>query len=529
MAVYQISRIQIRRGKKNEGTGMPQLAGGELAWAIDTQELYIGSGSVSDGAPAVGNTKILTEYDNILDLAEQYQYKSNNADIQTGTDANYPVRRTLQDRLDDRVSAAAYGIVADETDQAEKIQNAIDNLFLNPANVSETSSRVILEFAPGTYVINQTIYIPSNTTILGSGIEKTVFAFTGTGPVFEFINDTSSPLDRNTVDGIEYNYQPKFISMKNFSVTTIDVAEILRLYSVRDSQFENIRATGTWESADGNESGSIGLGLYAFSNSVTCQRNKFVNVTADGFCYGVYSKTDIFNNTFDDCKFQNAQYGIAFGIGTNGSSTGEVYGPRKNIIKNCLFETIDRQGIIVDTGYGNRSRGNTFIDVGNDGGGNSNNTYSQITFTQPGNTSNQDNFDRAIDLASDNWTDPYLAEVEGSVFRSDFETKQINITQSPTPVEAFRIPVNKNTGIIINYVFKSTAYDQMRSGKLTVAVDYANSTIQLVDDFEYTGTIGEEENLMFSSSLVDDNIIIYYANDNVGDSATLTYTHSTLS
>ena len=60
MAVVQISRIQLRRGKEESGTGVPVLASGELAWAVDTQNLYIGSGSVGEGAPAVGNVKILT-------------------------------------------------------------------------------------------------------------------------------------------------------------------------------------------------------------------------------------------------------------------------------------------------------------------------------------------------------------------------------------------------------------------------------------------------------------------------------------
>ena len=60
MAVVQISRIQNRRGKKFSQTGFPQLASGELGWAIDTQELYIGNGSVSEGAPAVVNTKLIT-------------------------------------------------------------------------------------------------------------------------------------------------------------------------------------------------------------------------------------------------------------------------------------------------------------------------------------------------------------------------------------------------------------------------------------------------------------------------------------
>ena len=65
MAIVQISRIQIRRGQKNVGSGVPQLAGGELGWAVDTRELYIGNGSVSEGSPAVGNSKILTEHDNL--------------------------------------------------------------------------------------------------------------------------------------------------------------------------------------------------------------------------------------------------------------------------------------------------------------------------------------------------------------------------------------------------------------------------------------------------------------------------------
>ena len=59
MAVVQISRIQVRRGQKNAGAGLPQLSSGELGWAIDSRELYIGNGSVAEGAPSVGNTKIL--------------------------------------------------------------------------------------------------------------------------------------------------------------------------------------------------------------------------------------------------------------------------------------------------------------------------------------------------------------------------------------------------------------------------------------------------------------------------------------
>jgi hypothetical protein len=103
MAVVQISRIQHRRGRKNQGTGIPTLASGELGWAIDAQELYIGNGAVSEGAPTVGNTRILTEKDDLLELAGQYAYKRD-INFLTGVDTSNPVERTLQQKLDDTIS-----------------------------------------------------------------------------------------------------------------------------------------------------------------------------------------------------------------------------------------------------------------------------------------------------------------------------------------------------------------------------------------------------------------------------------------
>ena len=104
MAIVSISRIQIRRGRKNLGSGLPQLAGGELGWAVDTQELYIGNGAVSEGAPAVGNSKVLTEHDNLFTLSDQYTYR-NGSNVQTGATSATPIKRSLQNRLDDIVNA----------------------------------------------------------------------------------------------------------------------------------------------------------------------------------------------------------------------------------------------------------------------------------------------------------------------------------------------------------------------------------------------------------------------------------------
>jgi len=58
MAIVQISKIQQRRGLDQD---LPSLASGEFGWSIDTRRLYIGNGTLDEGAPALGRTEVLTE------------------------------------------------------------------------------------------------------------------------------------------------------------------------------------------------------------------------------------------------------------------------------------------------------------------------------------------------------------------------------------------------------------------------------------------------------------------------------------
>ena len=66
MAIVQVSRITNRKGLSEN---LPQLAGAEFGWVIDQRKLYIGNGTVSEGAPAIGNTEILTQYSDILAIS----------------------------------------------------------------------------------------------------------------------------------------------------------------------------------------------------------------------------------------------------------------------------------------------------------------------------------------------------------------------------------------------------------------------------------------------------------------------------
>lgn len=548
MAVVQISRIQLRRGRANE-TPIPQLASGELAWAIDTQELWIGNGAVGEGAPSVGNTKVLTQADaaTLLDLID-YTYKQDVAPIQTGANANFPVVRSLQDRLDDQVFAADYGIVSGTADQTVLIQRAIDNLFLDNITAG-VKSRVALVFGPGEYTFSSTIYLPSYVTIVGAGKKKTIFTYTGSANAFEFVNDTSTKTVRSTLSSTTYSNQPKFCTLMGFTLNAVQSnVRGFKMHAVRDSVIADVELNGGWPTA----TVTVAISMYALSSVVTTQRNQFINVTANGFTFGVYAAEDIFNNNFNACEFLNSRYGLNFGDFImapvpEDRPSGLQYGPRKNIIENCYFDNISREGILITNGTGNKTRGNTFVNVGNNGGGNTNNVYSQIVFVPPGNSSSQENFDRAVDVYYDesgsivdrslsytNFSETYLPEVAGKVHYIERETRTLSLVYTTSSYSnLFRIPFIASSGIEISYILESSANVQMRRGKITISVDVNTSTVQLVDDYDYTGAAGQELNIDFQAIVSSGGILIRYKNDNNNDTtiapSTITYTYSIIS
>jgi hypothetical protein len=539
MAVVQISRIQVRRGQKNTGSGLPQLASGELAWAVDTQELFIGNGSVAEGAPFVGNSKILTTNDNILELFEQYQYKRTDTTIQTGDDSNYPILRSVQDRLDERVSAAEFGAIGGDgtSDDTLSIQRAVDQLYLNQASVGLNQGRYVLEFGPGIFTFTETIYVPSYASVIGAGQGRTVFNYTGTGSAFEFINDTSTIGSPSVIGSSTFNNQPKHILFKGFTLLLTQANTTgLKLNAVRNSVFEDIGITGIWELTDTVEANSVGVYLNAFSAAVTCKDNLFDRVSVTSASYGVFSKQDIIGNDFHGCGFDTLYTGISYGVGANLTSIGEQYGPRNNSISDSTFEDILRQGIKVANGSGNVSSNNRFVNVGNDGGGNSQAVYGHIEFDSLSNVSVHDIFDRSSELGSMTATDAYIGEVVGKTMLVNLFTRQETLVQTATFIPLLRLPLANAIGYEVTYVYKSITHTQMRSGKINIAVNGSNNTVQLSDDFDYTGTTGAELNLEIeavledaNSDTINDTIQLNYKNSTIGEQATFTYTYRALS
>jgi len=193
MAIVTISRIQHRRGLKEN---LPQLSAAELGWAVDERKLYIGNGPVSEGAPAPGNTQILTEYSNILETAQTYSFKNSNSGFiaSTGPSANSPIVRTLQNKLDDMVSVLDFGAKGDgATDDTAAINKALHELYCTQTFPS-TNRR--LYFPAGIYIVSNYIRVPPNATLIGEGPTNTIIRQTGNPNTITCVMQTADSLQQ---------------------------------------------------------------------------------------------------------------------------------------------------------------------------------------------------------------------------------------------------------------------------------------------------------------------------------------------
>ena len=232
MAVVQISKIQVRRGQKNLTGSVPQLSSAEFAWAVDTQELFIGNGSVAEGAPAVGNTKILTEHDNILQLAGSYTFAADDVSI------SLSVPRSLQTKVDEiQVSVVDFGANPDgSTDNTVAFATAFSELFEN----ANDKYKKILYVPNGTYVIGSDLRIPSKAIIRGENQEHVVIELGNSNIIFE---DDSGRANGIKIENLTINHVRGQTVVTNSENCTFTAVVWKSEYALGDTVFvpENAR------------------------------------------------------------------------------------------------------------------------------------------------------------------------------------------------------------------------------------------------------------------------------------------------
>ena len=566
MATFQISRIQIRRGKANEGTGVPQLASGELAWAVDTQELFVGNGSISEGAPAVGNTKILTAKDiaatgGILN-ALKYTYKKNDNTVITGLTSSLPVYRPIQDRLDDYVNLLDFVTDADRQtgEYTAALQRAIDQLFLNPVTkasetgIDATARRVTLFIPAGIYNISSTLLIPSYASIVGAGIDKTVINYTATSAAVRLVNDSSiiGYPDQTVTSG---STRPRYINLNNLSITTASTSSAVLFNSATDCNFANLKLSGVW----GVSSSDLahGIEMSAVSSVVTCENNIFSNIQFFGFYNCIFSNYDIKHNQFKNCSFNFSRNGVVLGQTLSGN-LGQQYGPEDTVIDDCTFTGIYQNAMFVGTGNNNRLVNPVLINVGNGSIGTLESpttvTYPQVYFGTSTNGIEIPNSYREFEL-SKQVALPFVPCVAGiGIKYSSFAEHQASLTVDNVVTGVFRLPVNTNSsGTPTNSVSCKVQYNCVsdlgnysRSGELSITADISasilagSSVINASDDYVVSGNGTNATAVTFTADLVDaagvpftgtagqvpSAIQIYYLKTTLSDVVSMSYCYT---
>ena len=348
MAVVQISKIQVRRGQKNSQSGVPQLSSAEFAWAVDTQELFIGNGSVAEGAPYVGNTKILTEHDNILDLVSSYQYASNDTSI------NLSIARSLQSKLDEYVSITDFGAIGDgSTDCVAAFETAFTQLFRNV----NTNYRKVLIIPNGEYLFTSDLRIPSDVILKGE---------TKNGVILNIGSNNIRFITNTGLDLVDFNStnRPQNVNISNLTIQR--TSGQVTLSGVANSRFESVKFTGNY--ILGSTIASLVSEPAALFWENTLIGTRVDNIYFDqcefeGNSIAVKcNQTAVFDTVikFNRCRFFVSDTAIYIsGVSTQGNNW-QIY--------DCEFEEIANQAFRSTAGYGTLIQRSKFKSVGNNTG-----------------------------------------------------------------------------------------------------------------------------------------------------------------
>ena len=300
MAILQISRIQVRRGLQQD---LPLLASGEFGWSIDKRRLFIGNGTLDEGAPSLGVTEILTQYTDFTNITVSYEFSGLDTGYisQTGPTVTTPVNRTLQSVLDERVSVRDFGTFGDGiTDDTAAILRCFQQIYVDNLYTGLTSVRRTIYFPAGTYLISRTLPIPPYATLIGDGKDNTVIVNTDT-----VLQTADNNFATDISMGLSNAVLPTSIYVSGMTLQcTAGSDPVVNIDSVSDMTFENVGFVGISSVSQ----------LVSVKASVATPTNvSLINCTfsGQGCRLGLTSTTPVRSLTIIRCAFENMITGIA--------------------------------------------------------------------------------------------------------------------------------------------------------------------------------------------------------------------------
>jgi hypothetical protein len=522
MAIVQISRITQRKGLQEN---LPQLAGAELGWSIDERRLFIGNGTLEEGAPVIGNTEILTQFSDIFEFQSAYTYKGLAAgyEVQTGPTSGTPITQSLQNWLDQFATVKDFGAVGDGVaDDTAAINRALQQLFCREANPQIRRS---LFFPAGVYLVSETIIIPPYATLYGEGQNNSIIQLTAgdDSALRAYVARTGDSLQQTGVNiGNNGAIVPQYVTVMNMGFKTQDAdVDVFLVEDAANCTFRNVNFTGPLTTSGLTTAADNIAGVrFASTPTLICNSITFDRCVFSGLTYGVDTDQQVQGITVSNSNFDTLYQGVS--LGTTAPVNG---GPTGFRITHSVFDNIYAQGIILGNVNFNATGYNMFYDVGNHFNGTTNPATSVITIGGNNNTSIADMFERTtqyslvyrrVDLNGYQST----ALVDGATFEigpstlAAADTATLVNNQADQPF--LGIPVSRAVALTVTYtIIRDTGY---RIGTI-VTTATGGGTLTYCDDYTENEALGITLSVIQSGS----NIVFRYTASNTGIDGEITY------
>lgn len=351
MAIVQISRITNRKGLQ---ANLPQLSGAELGWSIDERRLFIGNGSLAEGAPVVGNTEILTEFSDILEFQTTYTYKGQAAGytVQTGATPDTPVTQSLQSWLDQFATVTDFGATGDGvTDDTEAINRALFQLYCREVNPQIRRS---LFFPAGIYRVTETILIPPYATLYGDGINGSIIQLDNSGDdstLNAFVARTADSQQQYGVNiGGNGATPPIDITITNMGFRNLDpTTDVFLVQDATNCRFQSVGFYGPLAVADLINENADTAGV-RFASGVTLITGQIVfdNCEFSGTTFGTNTATNLggTDQEVDGVTVQNSYFNLLYQGVVLGTATAVNGGARGFRVVGNKFDNIFADGVV---------------------------------------------------------------------------------------------------------------------------------------------------------------------------------------
>lgn len=523
MAIVQISRITNRKGLQEN---LPQLAGAELGWAVDTRRLYIGNGTLEEGAPVIGNTEILTEFSDITVLS-QYTYADTAVGYaaQTGPTPSDPVIRTVQQKLDDFADVRDFGAVGDgSADDTDAINRALYQLYAVDNNPQVRRS---LYFPAGTYRIIESLVIPSYAKLVGEGANCTTIFLDTSSDISSLSEYVARYGDSKQQTGVNIGNNgatpPCNIEISSMSFQTVELTDVFLVEDATQCYFDSVNFIGPLTKTDittNTSTDDIAGVRFASTTSLVCNQITFDKCYFGGLTYGINTDQQVNSITVSNSRFDTLFQGIVLGATTpvNGGPTGfrTVYN---------MFDNIYSQGVLYDAVSLNATAQNIFYDVGDHYSGTP--VTPVIEFGYDNNVSISDMFERTY---TDSQIQPRVL-ITGGAVSTVTEMQLGRYTRESGRTFALANNVSNQTITTINcdqvrafrMDYTIVRDTNVRTGMLLVAAD-SSTTFGSNDTYAENAATGVTISVSQSTSTIS----IKYSSTNTGLTGTLTYSISHL-